>query len=278
MDERLPAHSRQVIVRLAESAYRHQALRTLDRRLAVHMHHVISRQSQRLDSIANGFEEAQAANTGIAAETNSTASSLATIERTAADVQQRSATGSQQLQQVASSAAGAQTEVTSLREQTRHISGILGAITDLAGQTNILALNATIEAARAGEAGKGFAVVAQEVKSLSKQTHQAAETIEASIQKLNRVVDQVASVVTELGQTTSAVATEMHELSKRMDDMHGLTTQADQGTQRLAQTSEHFSQLFEELQAHLREASAGLQSSVAMIAAGEAATTQVVRD
>ena len=55
------------------------------------------------------------------------------------------------------------------------LSGIVSAITGIAGQTQLLSLNATIEAARAGNAGRGFAVVASEVKKLSDDTRKATQ-------------------------------------------------------------------------------------------------------
>lgn len=60
-------------------------------------------------------------------------------------------------------------------EKNQRIKSIIGAIEDIAFQTNMLALNAAIEAARAGENGKGFAVVADEVRSLAAESAESAK-------------------------------------------------------------------------------------------------------
>ena len=59
-------------------------------------------------------------------------------------------------------------------EKNQRIKSIIGAIEDIAFQTNMLALNAAIEAARAGENGKSFAVVADEVRSLAAESAESA--------------------------------------------------------------------------------------------------------
>lgn len=64
--------------------------------------------------------------------------------------------------------------VNMIDEKNQRIKSIIGAIEDIAFQTNMLALNAAIEAARAGENGKGFAVVADEVRSLAAESAESA--------------------------------------------------------------------------------------------------------
>ena len=67
---------------------------------------------------------------------------------------------------------------------TSAVEDAIGAISQIAFQTNILSLNAAVEAATAGEAGKGFAVVAQEVRNLASRSAESAKTIEDLVTQL----------------------------------------------------------------------------------------------
>ncbi len=68
-----------------------------------------------------------------------------------------------------------------IKETSLKIQNIIGAIEDIASQTNLLSLNASIEAARAGEAGRGFAVVADQIGKLAKDSANSAIDTKALI-------------------------------------------------------------------------------------------------
>lgn len=102
--------------------------------------------------------------------------------------------------------------VDELRLHSQNILGIVGLIGRITAKTNRLAINATIEAAHAGEAGRGFAVVASEVRSLARQTADAASQIadqlsavhEAS-QETGLMVDDIATSIAESREITRAI-------------------------------------------------------------------------
>ena len=99
-----------------------------------------------------------------------------------------------------------------INETSGKISNIIGAIEDIAFQTNILALNAAIEAARAGAAGKGFAVVADEVRTLAGKSAEAVGNttmlIESSVKAANNgaeITAQTAGAIKTLNEYTESV-------------------------------------------------------------------------
>jgi methyl-accepting chemotaxis protein len=85
-----------------------------------------------------------------------------------------------------------------LSEQAQSIGQIIGAVSDIAAQSNMLALNAAVEAARAGESGRGFAVVASEVRALAEQSRTATAQVKEILTEVQRGVN-TAVMLTEEG-------------------------------------------------------------------------------
>ena len=137
----------------------------------------------------------------------------------------------------------------------KEISQVTDTIVEIAEQTKLLALNATIEAARAGEAGKGFAVVANEVKELAKQTNDATADISAKIDaiqgettgtvtdiasikdvidRVNDIVNTIATAVEEQNVTTQDIAANIGHATEGMNEVVNNVSQAATASREVA--------------------------------------------
>jgi methyl-accepting chemotaxis protein len=82
-------------------------------------------------------------------------------------------------------------------DQMDAIFTLLRDVQTIARQTNLLALNAAVEAARAGEAGRGFAVVAEEVRRLSRHSHQVSEKIGQQVAQTRAIISEARKIASE---------------------------------------------------------------------------------
>ena len=124
--------------------------------------------------------------------------------------------------------------VQKLNESSRVIERVVELIRNLADQTNLLALNATIESARAGEAGRGFAVVANEVKELAKQTSDATENINETVNEIQSLIAEsvgsaaaVSERIVQVNESMSSVASAVEEQSTTMRMIHETNNSLD---------------------------------------------------
>lgn len=87
--------------------------------------------------------------------------------------------------------------ILALAQFTQRIDDIISSVSEIATQSNLLALNASIEAARAGAGGRGFAVVAEEVRSLSRQSTQAARQVRGILGEIQTAMRQTIKATEE---------------------------------------------------------------------------------
>ena len=93
------------------------------------------------------------------------------------------------------------------------IASKIGAVREIARQTDLLALNAAIEAARAGEHGKGFAVVASEVRKLAEHSQTAADEIMTVSAETVMVAQQAGNMLNGLVPEIRRTADLVEEIS-----------------------------------------------------------------
>lgn len=155
-----------------------------------------------------------------------------------------------------------------LEEKSRSISQIIGAINDIASQTNLLSLNASIEAARAGEAGRGFAVVAEEIRKLADQSLESAN-------KIGNIIDEI---ITNTGEVV-AIAKQAEDVVSSQEGAVATTTRSFEDIDRQVSELMHALQMISENVEHMdgdRFATLGAIESISSVSAQAAASSSEV--
>ncbi len=228
--------------------------------------------------VGNGAAEIRHASEDLARRTEHQA---ATLEQTAASLDQITAT-------VSKTAAGASTAraamqstaaeakasnvvlqetvaaMAEIEAQSTQIANIIGVIDEIAFQTNLLALNAGVEAARAGDAGRGFAVVASEVRALAQRSADAAKSIKALISSSGQKVDQGVRLVNGTVAALERIVVQVDRLNLLVSE---ISTAAQEQASGLAQVNVAINQIDQVT-----------QQNAAMVEQTTAASTQLARE
>lgn len=123
-----------------------------------------------------------------------------------------------------------------LKQHAGQVHDMLSEIDNITFQTNLLALNASVEAARAGEHGQGFAVVANEVRTLSKNTHDTASRIRHTIAVTTNQVSQGVAQTSTIAETTQSLIQSLEQVALRLTSMDNAIQQQHQGVEELEQS------------------------------------------
>ncbi len=185
--------------------------------------------------VASAANEADSNVQTVAAATEELSASSGEIARQISSVAEKSSRASGEAMRTSE-------QVKDLNSLADSIGDVIGAIKEIAEQTNLLALNATIEAARAGEAGKGFAVVADEVKKLATETASKTVEIDERVGKIQSAiratVDAVGRIINDvrdIDHSTATVASAVEEQNAATAEIGRNVAEASSGTQQVAQ-------------------------------------------
>jgi methyl-accepting chemotaxis protein len=122
-----------------------------------------------------------------------------------------------------------QTAMQEIQNASQDITKILKTIDEIAFQTNILALNAAVEAARAGEAGMGFAVVAEEVRNLAQRCAAAAKETATKIDDSVAKSQQGVAISTEVAQSFASIQAQIQTLDGLVNQIATASTEQNEG-------------------------------------------------
>ena len=152
-----------------------------------------------------------------------------------------------------------------ISRRSEEIRTIIGAIEDIASQTNLLSLNDSIEAARAGEAGKGFAVVAEQVKNLAEQSTQAAGETTKLIEDTVEAVEKGIAIADEAVENMSRVMQDAKQATDQMGDMAVALQQEADSIQRIDENIARVAEIVDSNSAASQETAAVSEEQTAQV-------------
>jgi methyl-accepting chemotaxis protein len=129
------------------------------------------------------------------------------------------------------------------QKSSDRVLGVIKVINEISFKTNLLALNASIEAARAGAAGAGFSVVADEVRTLAKNSadaaQQTADLVHTSVQKTKQGYE----ISEDAARAIAITITEAHRIHGVIDQIASNSHLQNENIQQITKSLTHIGEI-----------------------------------
>lgn len=174
------------------------------------------------------------------------------------------------IEQIGRESERAVASITELASRSNAVGEIIGAIEEIADQTNLLALNAAIEAARAGEQGRGFAVVADEVRKLAERAASSVREIGGILSNVRIETVTAEEAIVKSAQSTQSCLSLANRAYEALESLQAAIARNDTGAHAVAASASAIQTASEQLER--------LATGVGTIAAQAVERTEAMRE